>query len=122
MRSIPIHQRLNFRITCGLLLALLVVGVPFFVFFYHFHKNQLIESLKASSTSLGQLVLNSLEGRMLEKKPHLIGPDVDQLSAQSGVQRIMILNTKGETRISSDPRMQGRVFARTESSCVVCHE
>jgi PAS domain S-box-containing protein len=122
MKPIPIYQRLNFRITCGLLLALLVVGVPFFVFFYHFHENQLIESMKASSTSLGQLVLNSLEGRMLEKKPHLIGPDVNQLSAQSGVQRIMVLNTKGEARISSDPRMQGRVFARTEPSCVGCHE
>ncbi|MBI3951431.1 MAG: PAS domain-containing protein [Acidobacteria bacterium] len=121
-KPIPIRQRLNFRITCGLLLALLVVGVPFFAFFYHLHKHQLIDSLKASSTSLGQLVLSSLEGRMLEKKPHLIGPDVNQLSAQSGVQRIMILNIKGETRISSDPRMQGKVFARTEPSCVVCHD
>lgn len=121
MGLIPIHRRLSFRITCGLLLALLVVGVPFFVFFYSFHKNQLIESLKTSSTSLGRLIVNDLEERMLEKQPHLINQEVNQLAAESGAQRIMILNPTGEVRVSSDPRLHGRVFARTESSCVVCH-
>jgi PAS domain S-box-containing protein len=121
MKTVLFHRRLNFRIAFGLLLALLVVGIPFFLFFYNFHKNQLIESLKTSSTNLSQLVLRSLEQRMLEDEPHLIDPDVRRLSAHSGVERIMILNTQGEVRISSDDSMRGRIFTRNDSSCSVCH-
>ncbi len=119
--NISFYQRLNFRITLGLLLALLVVGVPFFLFFYNFHKSQLIESLKASSANLSQLTLTSLEQRMLEGEPHLIEADVKRLSDQSGVERIMILNKRGEVRISSDGRMKGRVFTLDEPTCSVCH-
>jgi len=42
--------------------VLLVVGVSFFVF-YHFHENQLIESMKSSSTTLGQTAGGICRGR-----------------------------------------------------------
>ena len=102
MRSPPFAglARLNVKLTLGLFVSLLSVGVPFFAFFYHFHRNQLVEGLKSSTSSLTRLVVSSLESAMLRETPHLLQEEVTRLSNQSGVERIMILDTWGEVRVS----------------------
>ncbi|MFQ5650600.1 MAG: hypothetical protein ACE5IY_11715, partial [bacterium] len=66
MRITPFYQRLDIKLILGLILSLLVVGLPFFAFFYNFHKHQLIDGLKVSTTNLSRLVVNTLETAMLQ--------------------------------------------------------
>ncbi|MFQ5750373.1 MAG: PAS domain-containing sensor histidine kinase [bacterium] len=122
MKITPFYRRLDFKLIIGLILSLLVVGLPFFTFFYKFHKDQLIDGLKVSTTNLSKLVVSTLETAMLTKEPHLLNDEVKRLSEQSGVERIMILNKRGELKISSDPAMIGKVYKNNvDPICMVCH-
>jgi PAS domain S-box-containing protein len=122
MKLRPIHRRLNVRIGGGLMAALLVVGIPFFVFFYRFHQEQLIEGLRRSSADVSQLILMNLERRMVEAQPHLLDEDVQQLSTYAGIERIAILNASGEVKVTSDRELDGRIFTLREPSCRICHD
>jgi PAS domain S-box-containing protein len=120
--SHPYYQKLNFKIILGLILSLLVVGLPFFAFFYNFHKQQLIDGLKTSTTNLSKLVVGTLETAMLNEEPHRLNDEIKRLSEQSGVEQIMILNKRGELKISSQPELVGRVFKNSaDSLCLICH-
>ena len=121
-----VHRRLlsglSAKLTLGLVLGLACVGIPFFLSFYHFHRNQLLEGLKSSTSSLSQLVVGSLQSAMLRETPHILQEEVTRLSQRSGVERIMILDKNGTVRISSDEQMLGTRFNRDrDPTCLVCH-
>ena len=123
MTITPFYRRLDFKIILGLIISLLVVGLPFFIFFYNFHKEQLVDSLKVTTTNLSRLVVSTLESAMLKNERYLLNEQVKRLSEQSGVVRIMILNKKGELKVSSDPLLLGKIFNhRTDPMCSVCHK
>jgi len=71
---------------------------------------------------LSQLILTSLERRMLEHQPHLLDPDIKQLSREAGGARIMILDQEGQVRVSSDSRMLGKTFFKRGEMCSSCHD
>ncbi len=119
-RELP-FDRLSFRITCGLVLALFVVGIPFFVFFYRLHERQLAEGMRKPVSDLSQLILAGLERRMLEHQPHLLDTDIRQVAAEAGRARIMLVDKEGQVRFSTDSRMSGRTFSRIQSECSSCH-
>jgi len=119
-RKLP-FDRLSFRITCGLVLALFLVGIPFFVFFYRLHERQLAEGMRKPVSDLSQLILAGLERRMLEHQPHLLDTDIRQVAAEAGGARIMLVDKEGQVRFSTDSRMTGRTFSRTSGECSSCH-
>lgn len=115
-------DRLNVKLTLGLIAGLFCVGVPFFLTFYYFHRDQLLNGLKTSTSSLSRLVVGSLESAMLQRTPHVLQQEVVLLSRQSGVERIMILDAFGEVQVSSDEQTLGARFDRDKDpTCVVCH-
>ena len=123
MKKILITQRLDFKLILGVLLSLLLVGLPFFAYFYNFHRQQLMDGMEMSSSNIGNLILHTLESGMLQNDPTQLQEEVNILSSQSGVKRIMILNNDGEVKISSDGEMMGRTFNKnTEMECQICHE
>jgi len=123
MKITPFYHRLDFKLVLGLILSLLVVGLPFFLFFYNFHKEQVVDGLKTSTTNLSRLVVGTLETAMVNNDPHLLQEEIWRMSKQSGVERIMILNKKGELKISSEIGLAGKVFKnRQDPICVVCHQ
>ncbi len=123
MKNTPFYQRLDFKLILGLILSLLVVGLPFLAFFYNFHKNQLIDGLEVSTTSLSKLVVGTLETAMLKGEPHILNEEVKRLSQQTGVERIMILDKTGELKVSSDPDLIGKVYKNNvDPMCIVCHQ
>ncbi|MFB3902981.1 MAG: PAS domain-containing sensor histidine kinase [Acidobacteriota bacterium] len=119
-RKLPI-DRLSFRITCGLVLALFLVGIPFFVFFYRLHERQLAEGMRKPVSDLSQLILAGLERRMLEHQPHLLDSDIRQVAAEAGGARIMLVDKEGQIRFSTDAQMAGRTFSRLQGECSSCH-
>lgn len=119
-RKLP-FDRLSFRITCGLVLALFLVGIPFFVFFYRFHERQLAEGMRKPVSDLSQLILAGLERRMLEHQPHLLDSDIRQVANEAGGARIMLVDKEGQVRFSTDSRMTGKTFFRHQVECSACH-
>jgi len=106
----------------GLSATLFLVGVPFFVSFYHLHRSLLLDELKISASSLGQLVLSSLEADMLAGTPHHLQGAVSRLARDAGVRRIMLLDKRGVVRVSSDTAAIGTQFDReSDPTCQVCH-
>jgi PAS domain S-box-containing protein len=123
MKLPVVAHRLDFKLILGLILSLLVVGLPFFVYFYDFHKEQLMTGLRASTTNLSKMVVGTLQTAMLVEEPHTLVDEINRLSGQAAVERIMILNKKGELRVSSDQSMIGQVFNfNTDPICTVCHQ
>ena len=123
MKIIPITQRLDFKLILGVLLSLLLVGLPFFAYFYNFHRQQLIDGLETSSSNISKLIMYSLESAMLRNEPHQLQEEVEKLSVQSGVKRIIIMNNLGVVRISSNGDMNGKTFHNnSDRECLVCHE
>jgi len=113
---------LSAKLTLGLVMGLVCVGIPFFLSFYYFHRNQLLEGLKSSTSSLSRLVVSSLQSAMLREAPHVLQEEVTRLSERSGVERIMILDKNGTVRISSDKGMLGTQYHRgRDPTCQVCH-
>ncbi len=121
MRGKRFFNGLSFRVICGLVIALLLVGIPFFVFFHRLHERQLIQSIREPMADLSQLILSSLQRRMLEHQPHLLDPDIRQLSREAGGARIMILDQEGQVRVSTDSQMLGRTFFKGGELCSSCH-
>ncbi len=119
-RELP-FDRLSFRITCGLVLALFLVGIPFFVFFYRLHERQLAEGMRKPVSDLSQLILAGLERRMLEHQPHLLDIDIRQVAAEAGGARIMLVDKEGQVRFSTDSRMTGKTFSSRQPECASCH-
>jgi PAS domain S-box-containing protein len=121
MKREQFFDGLSFRITCGLVLALFVVGVPFFLSFYRLHERQMLDGMQKPMTDLSQLILTSLEKRMLEQQPHLLAPDLEDLARETGGARILILDPEGQIRTASEPGLVGGVFSKTDRVCMSCH-
>ncbi len=122
MVKTPITQRLDFKLILGVLLSLLLVGLPFFAYFYNFHRQQLITGMETSSANISKLIMYTLESAMLQNEPHQLHEELEKLSLQSGVKRIMILNGGGEVKISSDGKLEGRIFHNSaDDECLICH-
>ena len=122
MRGKRFYQALGFRMTCSLVLALFLLAIPFFFFFYRLHERQLIASVSKPMSDLSQLILFSLERRMLANQPHLLDPDIRQLAKEAGGARIVILDKEGQVKVSSDPTLVGRTLSRREAECSTCHD
>jgi len=112
---------LSFRITCGLVLALFLVGIPFFAFFYYLHEHQLAEGMRKPVSDLGQLIRAGLERRMLEHQPHLLTTDIRQVAEEAGGARIILIDKDGQIRFSSDPSLTGKTLSKREAECALCH-
>lgn len=121
-RQFPIYKRLAFKIICGVTIALLVLGVIFNYYLVKFHNKQMMTSLQNSTTTLSKIMVTSLEYAMLERRFDLLMEQVVKLKEEEGVERILILNRKGEIKIAHDPELLGTVINRKDPTCTACHE
>ncbi len=119
---IPFWSRLTVRLTGGVILVLLLIGVPFLFAFQRLIRTQQIEALSQATTGLSRVVVDGLRSSMLAGQPHLLDEAVRNLSEQPEVERVILLDHRGRVRVSSDPSYEGRVLDRDQDvSCRVCH-
>lgn len=119
---IPLGNRLTIRLTGGVILVLLLVGVPFLFAFHRLLRDQQIEALSQATTRLSQVVVQGLRSSMLAGQPHLLDDAVRRLYDQPEVTRVILLDHSGRVRVTSDPAYEGRVLDRQQDrSCRVCH-
>jgi len=119
---IPWRRRLTVRLTGGVIIVLLVIGVPFLLAFHRLLRQQQYDTLAETTYNLSALVVDGLRSSMTAGQPHLFDQTIRNLAGKSEVERVMLLNHKGRVQVSSDRELEGRVLDRgAESTCVVCH-
>jgi PAS domain S-box-containing protein len=114
-------RSLSARIAAGVVATLLVIGGGSFWVLQAFYRRQMISSLADSTTVHGKLVEQSLRYAMHTRSLALLAEMVRSLGDQRGVEKVMILNKRGVIRFSSDPAEQGKVLARSDRTCMICH-
>jgi len=121
-RQVPFGRRLTVRLTGGVTLVLLLIGIPFFIVFHNLFRNQQLESLAEATSGLSRVVVDALRSSMLAGEPHLLDETVRGLARQEGMERVLLLDHSGRVRVSSEPGHEGRILNREqEATCRVCH-
>ena len=119
---IPFRHRLTVRLTGGVTIVLLLIGIPFFLAFHRLFRNQQLEALAEATSGLSGVVVDALRSSMLAGEPHLLDRTVRGLASQEELERVLLLDHRGRVRVSSDPAYEGRILDRErDSTCRVCH-
>jgi len=106
--TVRLRERLTVRLTAGVILTLLVIGVPFLLAFHGLWRDQHLEVLAEARAGMSRVLVDSLRSAMLAGKPHLLDQAIRDLSRQPEVERVVVLDREGAVRFSSDPAFQGR--------------
>lgn len=121
--TVSFFERLTVRLTAGVTLALLVIGVPFLLAFHGLRREQQIDALAEASAGMSRVLVDSLRSAMLAGQPHLVDQAIRDLSQQPEIERVVVLDRNGNVRISSDTSFQDRMFEKNrDPTCKVCHQ
>ncbi len=102
-------------------MLLLLVGSPFFYFFYTLHRDRALDSLSQATTDMSRLVLQTLEQSAFETTPHTLTDVTARVAGARFVQRALIVDKTGRVVLSTDPRSGGQRVSRESPTCRVCH-
>jgi PAS domain S-box-containing protein len=120
--SIPFRRRLTVRLTGGVIIVLLIIGVPFMLAFHRMLREQQLEALAEATNGLSRVVVDSLRSGMLAGQPHVVEEAIHGLSEQPEVERVILVDHEGRVRVTTDPAYEGRELDREqEITCAVCH-
>ena len=119
----PWGQRLTVRLTAGVILVLLGIGIPFLFAFQRLLRAHEYETVAQTTSSVGSLVVRGLRASMTAGEPHLLDDTIRDLANQPEVERVILLDHEGRVRVSSDDTFEGRILDRgSEATCLVCHK
>lgn len=122
MKGVPFFFRLHFKIAAGVIFALLLTSGVFFYVTYRMHKDELIENIRNSTTSLSSVVQQGLEKAMLVNDLALLQRMLEEFGKDEAVRSIFILNKQGEVRFSSDKSLLRQPIDISEPTCQLCHK
>lgn len=118
---------INFRglhpkIAVGVIGTILILSAAHFAWDYRFYRKQLYEEARESAKAVARVALNSLvQTAMLGSHPELLQGAVENLSRETEVQQVTIIDLEGQVRFASNPRILGRSYALTDQGCQGCH-
>jgi PAS domain S-box-containing protein len=114
-------DRLNLKL--GLIVSTLVVGALGigFTVAYGSYSRRLLEVTREQALLQSSLIRSGLEHGMLENDQHLVNRMVAEYANRPLVQRVMVLDRRGDVQVSSDPAIAGRHFSFDDPTCQVCH-
>lgn len=121
--SIALSDRLTVRLTGGVILALLLIGVPFLLAFHRLRMSRELDALAEAGGRMSRIVVGGLRSAMLAERPHLLDDVIRDLASQPEVERVVLLDREGFVRISSDAGFEERRFDKgRDPTCRACHE
>jgi PAS domain S-box-containing protein len=118
----PLHiDQLSWRL--GVSVAVIVVAAltGAFLLVYRFHVSHFLATVRSHALVQGYLIRAALEHDMLANDRTLVRRMVKELTREIPVERVMILDRKGEVQVSSDPAIARRHFAESSPTCQKCH-
>ena len=120
--AVPLRHRLTVRLTGGVVVALLLIGVPFLLMFHRLQRQRELERLTEATEGLSRVLVDGLRSAMLVGRPHVLDQAIRNLARQREIERVMLLDHAGRVRVASDLDDEGRVVDRDrEATCRVCH-
>lgn len=111
---------LRTKIVAGTILALVLIMSAFFFLLLSFHRRQKLNEFQVFTTRLSELMEVGLEHGMLRNDLEIVKEMVERLSHHEGVEKIVIVNKKGEVKISSNGQ-SGQVLDQGDPTCQLCH-
>lgn len=108
-------------------LALLVSVISLFsilaytVLIYNFQSQQLIETAQSTSAGLSTIIETSLEHALLTNDRAMATDMIQAFATQKTVERLRIINNRGEVAVSSIASETGMRYDRSEPVCQMCH-
>lgn len=121
MAKLPLTS-LSAKATVGVVATVLLIGGGSFWVLQSYYRQQMIESLAASTTVQGALIEESLRHAMHTRSLDLLAEMIRRLASQRGVENVMILDKNGVIRFASDPTLKGRTLDRSDPTCAICHQ
>jgi len=115
------HTSLSVKITAAVVVTVLLIGGSSSLVLRNLYREQMVETMAASTTVLGELIEESLHHAMLTGSPDRLMEMVQSLAGQEGVENVMILDKKGVVRVASKGEDIGRVMAKSDPTCSICH-
>ncbi len=82
---------------------------------------QLVETAQASANRVNSVLQTSLEYSMLSNNRQMVEEMLAVVAGESGLERIRILDRRGQAHGSSVPGEVGQVFSFSDPICVACH-
>lgn len=102
--------------------VLLVILSLFYVLQYLQLRRDLIERLGLSSVPLSDVIKKSLKHAMQSRDMENIHLIVKNISEQEGVRKVLIINKKGEIKVSPDNSEIGKILEVSDYTCQICHK
>ncbi len=118
-----LFRSLSLKVSICIIALFLIFTSIFFYFFYTFHRDQLLESLQISTEIQSRLILYTLEQAMLLNRREILQNSIENLlrESENKIERVMILNKRGEVKVSNDGALLGKRIDKNDASCIICH-
>jgi PAS domain S-box-containing protein len=121
MRARSIFGSLRFKVASTVVLILAVAMGVVFAVQYRSYRHEMLERLDLASTPLSDVIKGSLRHAMQTRHIQEVAAIVDNVSRQSGVIKVLILDKQGEIRFSPDRAEIGLRLALEDPTCQICH-
>ena len=114
--------KLETKIILAVSLVLALVVGSSFLLLWNYQRSQLIKNAEHATFQLSNTVKGSLEHAMLTNNPEEVQKIVETVGKQEGIERVLIINREGVSKIASLAKDAGQRFSLTDFPCVSCHQ
>ncbi|MBI2216935.1 MAG: HAMP domain-containing protein [Candidatus Rokubacteria bacterium] len=121
MTGRSVLQSLRFKVAATVVLILAVAMGLVFAVQYRSYRHQMLQRLDLASTPLSDVIKGSLRHAMQTRHLEQVAAIVDNVSRQSGVIKVLILDKKGQIRFSPDRAEIGTRLPLDDPTCQICH-
>jgi signal transduction histidine kinase len=89
----------------------------------YFNERKIIEKqIELTTTQMGDLLMGSLRHGMLANSPEMMQDMLMGVSGNKLINRIWIIDLKGEVKVSNLPNESNAVWQLTDAGCIECHQ
>ncbi len=122
MKARKIYQSLRFKITVGVTIPVLIILMIVSYLQYSSHRDLMMDNLRLSASSLGEIIEGSLQHSMLTNDFAEVQGIVDEIAAREEVKELFLLDNKGRIVISAGQKRAGTILDLSDTTCQSCHE
>ena len=121
MRVRQLFTSLRFKVTVGVLLALLIILSALAYVRHWTYQRLLVESLHATAENAGETIETTLQHAMFTHDRSMLSRIVNEMGRRPDVRNVFLLNKPGEVIISTAPDTVGQTFDIEDETCQACH-
>jgi signal transduction histidine kinase/HAMP domain-containing protein len=119
---IGVTDRLHFKIASFVIFTILVIFGSYSAYQFLLYQGKLTSFQRDSTKLLGRALTSSLEISMVNSDLDGIQQSLEEISGDSNIVRIFLLNKKNEVRASSEIGTVGTKKNLSDRGCVACHD